>query len=92
MPRLTGHEASTLAYLAEFPNASDAEEKIFNLGIDAREVALAIIGKNPNPSQKVLAAAQAIKSWAKNKEELCGLYEVRSCPDCNHSHLCQNKV
>lgn len=64
MPMLTGGESSRLCYLADYPNAPDVEEVIAELGAVAREVALDILGRHPNPKPNVRAAAQAIKDWA----------------------------
>lgn len=92
MPQLTGRESSVLAYLAEYPNAPDADEKISTLGADAREIALCLIGKHPNPSQKVRVTAQAIKNWADTKsEQINGIFSVRCCQTCGKPHLCPVK-
>lgn len=66
MPKLTGAEATDLAYLAECPNADDRVKVVESLQGYAREVAEVLIGRSGGTKQ-TRADAEAIKQWAKKK-------------------------
>lgn len=71
MRRLTGSEASGLAYLAENPQSNDRYQVINSLGVEARKVALVLIGEpDETVDESAIFCAEAIKKWAQRKNKL----------------------
>jgi hypothetical protein len=81
MPKMSGAEASDLAYLAECPNAQDRDEVISNLSSPLREIALILTGQGTgNESDNAKKNAEAIIKWAKRKR--CDHWWNEVCVHC----------
>jgi len=71
MRKLTGSEASGLAYLAENPKVGNRYQVINSLGVEARKVGLALIGElDETVDEGAINCAEAIKRWAERKNKL----------------------
>ena len=68
MVRLSGSEASALAYLAEYPQAEDRDDFLERLVGEARKIAEELV-HGGTQDVKVRAAAGAIRRWADRKAE-----------------------
>lgn len=60
--KLTGHDASVLAFIARYPASSEAAALITNLSSPVREIAEAIV--RPGSPSNWEHTAAAIRKWA----------------------------
>jgi len=68
--RLPIGDSSILSHIARFPNSTTVDELISKLKEDiSREIALDIIGQNPNASHEVRKATEDFRNWSKKEEE-----------------------
>ena len=72
MKPLPASDASTLAYLAEFPDVEpdDKERLLAPLSPEAREIAKVLLGEDSSATPEVKEKAEALKKWAASERSL----------------------
>lgn len=63
MIKLSGTEASILAYIAQYPGGKNLKDFSLRLGTDALDIANVILG-GKSECKEVIETAQAIQKWA----------------------------